>query len=141
MHENSYCAVLLTIHQCRFPADTGKKAAFCKLLHTATCHCILQTAGLYPNAPARPDATDNRMVLFFRLISLEETCFCIAFTSFTEVCIRDCARQTACMPCLTLLLKFVLCLGSTGRGVMMEEVSCAWLPSKVVTVQYFTPVC
>ena len=45
------------------------------------------------------------------------------------------------MSCLALLLEFVLCLGSTDCGVMMEEVLRAWLPSKVVTVQYFTPVC
>lgn len=34
-HGNS-CAVLLTVHQGRFCANTGRKAAFCKILHTKT---------------------------------------------------------------------------------------------------------
>ena len=34
--QGNSCAVLLTVHQGRFCANTGRKAAFCKILHTKT---------------------------------------------------------------------------------------------------------
>ena len=80
------------------------------------------------------------MLLFFLLL-LDKTCFCVLVASSVTTCIRVIAVKTMCTPCLALLLELVLCPGSTDSGVMMEEVSCAWLPSKVVTVQNFTPVC